>query len=79
MEAVAPRRASSVATSPFLAAKPTCSGLVIEPKLEITPAAIDAAMPRACAAREASSCARAAPAAAAATVPNTAVGCQPFA
>jgi hypothetical protein len=46
---VKPRAASSAATTPLCAARPTCSGFVIVPKFTRMPAAVLAAMASVCA------------------------------
>ncbi len=76
--AVMPAAARRAARTPFWAARPATHDLAIEPKFAVSPAAIDAASPMAWLARSASSRRSLAAAAAAATVPNTPVGCQPL-
>ena len=78
-EAVMPASTRRVAISPDCAARPTCSGLVIDPKFATRPPASEAAIATAALACSASSLRSDAEAAAAASAPNIAVGCQPLA
>src|SRR6266403_553297 len=75
--AVKPDCASLADSTPFLAPSPTCKGLVIVPKLQTTPLAIDAAIPSAISTWEALSPSNLAQAAAAPKEPNVLGACQP--
>ena len=73
-----PLAASSAATTPFCAARPTCSGLVIDPKFTRMPEAELAAMASACAIRSPSRPSSFAPATAAPNVPTVPDEWKPF-
>ena len=73
-----PSRASSAAKAPLREACPTCSGLVIVPKLALRPLANEAAIESAVAVSSSLSRSSFAEAAAAPKTPSVAVGCQPL-
>ncbi len=75
--AVNPSAASSAARTPLCAARPACSGLVMVPDWPSMPLAMELAMPNAVAVLAPDSPSRRLAAAAAPSVPNTPVGCQP--
>jgi hypothetical protein len=75
--AFSPAAARRAARTPFWAASPACSGLVMVPKLARRPQAVEAAIARAWAQRSVSRPSRLAAAAAAPSEPSVEVVCQP--
>jgi hypothetical protein len=73
-----PAAARRAAVTPDCAARPAWNGFVMVPKFATTPAESEAAIPSAIVACSGSRRRRLAQAAAAATGPITAVGCQPL-
>ena len=73
-----PSRASSAAITPLWAQWPTCSGLVMVPKLALRPDANEAAMASAVAVCASVRFMSRAADAAAPNTPSVAVGCQPL-
>jgi hypothetical protein len=77
-DAVMPLAASRAASTPFCAARPAWKGLVMLPKFATSPPAMEAAMASAFAVSSTFIFEMREAAAAAAMVPNTAVGCHPL-